>query len=208
MPHCSTVVCEETSRPDTKDMVLDAALSLFTTKGYFKTSVRDIRKNADVSIGSIYHYFKNKESIAKALYDSLVNRMGQAIDEIRAKHDTTHDRCRAIVECFFNMTDTKPAMMKYVLYARHREFMPDEKPICSSRPFEAMKKIVEEGIECGEIRRMQPVVAATSLFGGAIRMVHLLLDGVVEGPLSDHLDEIWECAWNGVKEVSLDASEG
>ena len=76
--------------------------------------------------------------------------------------------------------------------------MPDEKPICSSRPFEMMKEIVEEGLKRGEIRPMLPIVAATSIFGGAIRMVHLLLDGVIEGPVAGHFDEIWQCAWSGV----------
>ena len=76
--------------------------------------------------------------------------------------------------------------------------MPDEKPICSSKPFEMMKQIVEEGLERGEIRPMLPIVAATSIFGGAIRMVHLLLDGVIEGPITGHFDEVWQCAWSGV----------
>lgn len=183
---------------DMQRIILDTALLLFTTHGYFNTSVHDIRRHANVSIGSIYHYFKNKEAIAKALFDSVVDKMTCNVEGICAQHTSTHDRCRALIQCLFELADASPETMKYILHAHHREFMPDEKPICSSRPFEMMKQIVEQGIEQGEIRKMKPIVAATSVFGGAIRMIHLMLDGVLEGTVSEHLEEIWQCAWNAV----------
>ena len=53
----------KTSAKNRRDRILHAALKLFHTKGYFKTSVHDIREQADVSIGLVYRYFKNKEEI-------------------------------------------------------------------------------------------------------------------------------------------------
>jgi AcrR family transcriptional regulator len=41
------------SRPDTRYLVLDTALTLFTGRGYFSISVHDIGREAGVSIGSI-----------------------------------------------------------------------------------------------------------------------------------------------------------
>lgn len=182
-----------------RDLILETALQLFTDRGYFNTSVHDIRKTADISIGSIYHHFKNKEAIAKALYDDMVDRMAERVHDIREKHQTCQGRCRALIASFFQCADDTPQVMKYILYARHREFMPDEKSICSSRPFEMMKEIVEAGMSQGEIREMAPMVAATALFGGPIRLIHLLLDGVIDGPLITMLDETWECAWRSVR---------
>lgn len=181
-----------------RDLVLKTALKLFTERGYFNTSVHDIQREADVSIGSIYHYFKNKEAIAKALFDELVALMTQRFEEIMNAHETTHDRCRAVVACMFDQTEESPEAMQYMLYAKHREFMPNEKPVCSSKPFEMMKQVVEQGIEKGEIRAVEPVVAATSLFGGAIRLIYLRLDGVLEEPLPRYFDETWKCAWASV----------
>ena len=88
--------------------------------------------------------------------------------------------------------------MHYMLYAKHQEFMPEEKPVCSSRPFTFMKQMIIEGIEAGEIRRIDPNVAAVAIFGGAIRLIFLRLDGVLENPLPSYLEECWECAWKGV----------
>jgi len=178
-----------------QEVILMTALKLFTGRGYFNTSVHDIQRDAGVSIGSIYHHFKNKEAIAKALYDLLVEDMSVAMEEIIRKHATAHDRCRAVVAYLFAATEANPAAMQYMLYAKHREFMPDEKPVCSSRPFELMKQMVVEGIERGEIRDYPPYIAATSIFGGAIRMVYLRLDGVLADALPDVLESVWECAW-------------
>lgn len=186
--------------PDTpaRDQVLATALHLFTEKGYFNTSVQDIVRDSGVSTGSIYHHFEDKEGIAKALYDGLVVRMGTAMDDIRKQYKTPHDRCRAVIEQLFQMTEAEPEIMAFMLYAKHREFMPDEAPICSSKPFEQMRSMVKQGIDSGVLMPMDARVAATAVFGGALRMINLRLDGILEKPLPAYLDEVWQCAWRSV----------
>jgi len=49
--------------------VLDAALRLFSTRGYRATSVRDIAEAAGVSTGNLYHHFPDKEAIFRTLLD-------------------------------------------------------------------------------------------------------------------------------------------
>jgi hypothetical protein len=85
-----------------------------------------------------------------------------------------------------------------MLYVRHREFLPDERPVCSSEPFEIMRSMVERGMERGEVERRDVLVASTCLFGGAIRMITSYLDGVMEKPLSHYLEEVWACSWKAV----------
>lgn len=183
---------------DKKQRILDVALRLFTKRGYFSTSVHDIQHEAQVSIGSIYHHFNNKEAIAKALFDSIEEKMYKAITSIIAEHNSSEDRCKAIIFYLFDVTESNPEFMDYMLYAKHREFLPIEKPVCSSRPFFLMKEIVASGIATGEIRKIDLNVAATSVFGGPIRLIFLKLDGVLEHNLSDYFTESWECSWRSV----------
>jgi AcrR family transcriptional regulator len=49
--------------------VLNAALELFSHRGYRATSMRDIAAKAGVSTGNVYHHFKDKETIFLALLD-------------------------------------------------------------------------------------------------------------------------------------------
>lgn len=46
-----------------KQKILDTAYELFCKKGYFNTTTNEIAKAAKVSIGSVYFYFKDKDSI-------------------------------------------------------------------------------------------------------------------------------------------------
>lgn len=195
----------QTKTQDTKQRILDVALRLFTKRGYFNTSVHDIQHEAQVSIGSIYHHFGNKEAIAKALFDSIEEKMYTAIISIIAEYNSSEDRCKAIISYLFDVTESNPEFMEYMLYAKHHEFLPLEKPVCSSRPFSLMKEIVASGIATGEIRQIDVNVAATSVFGGPIRLIFLKLDGVLEHSLSEYLPDSWECAWRSV--VALDRGE-
>ena len=59
---------EEKSERSRK-LVLDAALRLFSTRGFRATSVRDIAEAAGVSTGNLYHHFPDKEAIFRQLLD-------------------------------------------------------------------------------------------------------------------------------------------
>lgn len=178
--------------------IVDAALRLFTERGYFNTTVPDVARAAQVSVGSIYHHFKDKEDVARALYLDLIARMQQALTEIAGRHASAHDRCRAVVAMLFDLTESDRDAMDFMLYAKHRDFLPSERPVCSSKPFETLRKFVQEGMARGEVRQMDVMVATSCLFGGAIRLITARLDGVLAEPLPGKLHEVWACAWRGV----------
>ncbi|RRQ21559.1 TetR/AcrR family transcriptional regulator [Thiohalobacter thiocyanaticus] len=181
-----------------RDRVLAAALELFAHRGYFSTSVPDIVRASGVSTGSVYHHFGDKEGIARTLYDSVIERMEQALEAIRERHPDTASRCRSMIELLFDIAEHDPDLMSFMLHARHREFLPAITPVCSSRPFQLMRGVVAEGMRRGEVRRMDETVAAVSVFGGALRLIQMRLDGALDRPLNDFLDDTWDCAWRAI----------
>jgi AcrR family transcriptional regulator len=46
-----------------KTLIIDAACKLFSAKGYYKTSSNEIAREAGVSIGTFYSYFKDKKQL-------------------------------------------------------------------------------------------------------------------------------------------------
>lgn len=52
----------------TKKLLLNTAIRLFKANGYEKTTMRQIAREADMSLGSTYYYFTNKEEIVFFLY--------------------------------------------------------------------------------------------------------------------------------------------
>jgi AcrR family transcriptional regulator len=178
--------------------IMSAALDLFVERGYHNVSVHDVQKQANVSIGSIYNHFGGKEGIAKALYYHLVKELEQTIEAVMAEEISFRERCNRIIALLFEYTETQRNTISFMLHAKHREFLPDEPPICSSSPFKLMRSIVEQGIHAGEIRNSDPWAAASTVFGGAIRMIQLRLDGIIEQPLTTYYDELLSCMWGGM----------
>lgn len=183
---------------NTRQLILSATLSLFSNKGYFNTSIRDIARESGVSIGSIYHHFKDKEGIASAMYKNLLNRMITELVQIKAHNNTAHDRCRGVIAFLFEMTEQEPEAMEFMLSSKHRDFLPNEKPVCSSTPFEMMRELVKDGMVSGEIQVMDLMVASSCLYGASIRMITSRLDGLIEKPLQEYLDAIWTSSWKSV----------
>jgi AcrR family transcriptional regulator len=54
-----------------KDRLYATALRLIATRGFEATTLRDIAKDAGVSVGLLYRYFPSKQAIVIALYDEL-----------------------------------------------------------------------------------------------------------------------------------------
>lgn len=58
-------------KEDKKNRIIDAALEEFSTRPFNEASITNIVKNADISRGSFYQYFGNKENIYKYLVNFL-----------------------------------------------------------------------------------------------------------------------------------------
>lgn len=59
--------------------ILDAALVLFSERGFHAVSMQQVAERADFSIGTLYNYFENKEDIYRTLVDEMIERFGVAI---------------------------------------------------------------------------------------------------------------------------------
>jgi len=66
---------QEERSEKSKQQILDAALKLFSHRGYGATSVRDIAEEAGLSKGNVYHHFPDKEAIFRGLLDRYFQAM-------------------------------------------------------------------------------------------------------------------------------------
>lgn len=96
---------------ETRQRILDAAARVFAEYGYSKGTTNRIAAAADMSIGSLYQYFPNKDAILSALTDAhidagaalLAERASDPLPEsldgllrlfVRATIDNHHDDTR------------------------------------------------------------------------------------------------------------------
>jgi AcrR family transcriptional regulator len=63
-----------------KDVILDAAVDNFQRLGYHGTSMRDIARDAEITVASIYHHFPSKQRI---LQDIMIRVLSDVISLTR-----------------------------------------------------------------------------------------------------------------------------
>jgi AcrR family transcriptional regulator len=95
-----------------KGRLMRAAAHLFKTKGYERTTVRELGAAVGIQSGSLFHHFKSKEAILLCVMEEtiIINiaRMHEAL-----KHaDSATDRLLALITCELASihTDTGEAM--------------------------------------------------------------------------------------------------
>lgn len=182
----------------TQEKILNSALLLFVEKGYFNTSIPDLVQHSGVSTGSIYHAFKDKEAIANALMRALLEQIENEQQAILDQHHSSWCRFYELSKWMIETADKHPHAMQFVLNARHKEFLPNLPPICSSQPFLTLRSVVQQGIDDGEVQEMDLMVAAASSFGGVMRLIQLGLDGMLSDPLPNYLDQITQVSWRSI----------
>lgn len=72
-------------RPQTRSRILDAAIRVFSDKGYYQAAVDDIVKASNTSKGSFYHFFPSKQGIFLALVDSLNDQFVARVERAMAR---------------------------------------------------------------------------------------------------------------------------
>ncbi|MFG2114016.1 TetR family transcriptional regulator [Streptomyces sp. NPDC048718] len=65
----------------TRALILETAMRLFQERGYEKTTMRAIAKEAGVSVGNAYYYFDSKASLITGFYDGMSHVHAQVTSE-------------------------------------------------------------------------------------------------------------------------------
>ena len=178
--------------------ILQTAHQLFVDRGYHRVSVPMIVQASGISTGAIYNLFGSKENIARTLYEELSARFMFCFEQRLTQHTTTYGKLRAFTELVFDLTETDPAMIEYLLFMRHAEFVDDMSPILSE-PFEIVRTIVKEGIVANDIKSGDYFACSVTYTGAILRPVLLHLEHVLPKPLKMYSEEFINNAWDAIK---------
>lgn len=66
-------------KEETRESIINCAITLFKEKGYYKTSMDEIAEKVDVSKATLYNYFQDKGAILVAYFQSAIADYGKEI---------------------------------------------------------------------------------------------------------------------------------
>jgi AcrR family transcriptional regulator len=86
----------------TRQRVLDAARDLFETQGYEETTVREIARKAEVSVGSVFTTFSSKSDILSQVMTDRLDALYAELDRVTPSlRGSTADRLRSMFAIHF-----------------------------------------------------------------------------------------------------------
>ena len=183
--------------------IIEASLKLFSTKGFHKTTIPDIAKSLNMSVGNLYNYFQSKDELAKEIIKYTSDVLGSKIREINNLQTSSKEKIRKIVSFYFTMAKEEPEIIDYFLrvYLSHREIFKDgcEGMICVSSFVTEIMIFFDSGVESGELRN-QDFFSAFGLFMGYLGgMVFLKGENILPNDINYYIDDIANNIYNALK---------
>jgi len=81
-----------------RERILSAAMSVFASRGYDKSSMEEIASRARIGKTTLYYYFESKEAMFLDAVQAAYNSFFAVIEEKLAIHTRFEDRFRAILK--------------------------------------------------------------------------------------------------------------
>lgn len=127
----------ERIRRETREQILNATRTLFYSKGYHATSIEDVAKQAQISKGLLYHYFKGKEDLLAALVEQRIEDLLDVMQAAAAK-PTPSEQIHHIIEGALADVRQQPEAFRFELnlltqpkldpvVAKHSQKLTDER---------------------------------------------------------------------------------
>ncbi|MBB6675111.1 TetR/AcrR family transcriptional regulator [Cohnella nanjingensis] len=99
-------------REDRKEQILDKAVAIFAEWGYYKTTTAQVAQAVGVTQPYVFHFFKNKEELYKAVIERSILRLYEAFDEVQAPADRL---LIALGDAFMHILETRRDEMLMVM---------------------------------------------------------------------------------------------
>jgi AcrR family transcriptional regulator len=170
---------KEREKERRRQQIIVAAKRVFSEKGFNKATMEDIAQEAELSPGTLYLYFKNKEE----LYASLSLRILQYL-HIRVEHVNKEEgldaeqKLDALIEAMYDVYAFDPLILINMFHLQSSETLKNlseqlmgEIEELSRKSINAIATVFECGIDEGIFVGRHPVALADifwSLFSGVI----------------------------------------
>ena len=176
-----------------RQRILRAAVQAFAKKGYTETTISQIASSAEVSEGTVYEYFKNKEdillSIPEERFQDHLDRLKETFTILNSER-----KLRRFIQYHFRLylIDREFLVVFLMLIQLNRRFY-KSRPYYSLRKYiGALEELVQENIENGSFIQDCNVRIFRNMFLGAF--THMTLRWFVFRPEEyvDRMSEIGE----------------
>lgn len=151
---------------NTKKAIYDAAIMIFSTKGYEGATMDDMAQAAGVAKGTLYYYFKSKEEIFKYIITEGVEVIKERISQTVDREDSALSKLKALCTLQLNLVYEKKELYKVMLSQLWgQEVRQLELREVVENYINNIEKYIREAMDEGVIKKGEPYFMAYIFFG-------------------------------------------
>ncbi len=183
---------------DKRTAIMEAALKLFTERGFQGTSTAQISKEAGVATGTLFNYFPTKEDLINSLYSEVKGQLSHSMGKEVEAQSTFQDKLRKIWSnlikwgvdnqeefLFVGQFCSSPYITKFTREEVMKEYI-------------FLHNLVNEGIITGEIRDFSAELTIAMFYQASRAVVNLILDSDPSQDENKVLEDGFQIIWRGL----------
>jgi TetR/AcrR family fatty acid metabolism transcriptional regulator len=191
---------KENPTPDKKMRILQAAVKVFSDKGFHEAKMEKIAEAADVGKGTVYEYFKSKEELFVEMFKSGSEYyMRKVKDEI----DTAccaEEKLFKVMEIHFNFMRENRDLARLIMQEHHQtgKYMQEWGHRQREGKIKLLTDIIIEGVEKKEFKTSDPNITASLIFGMVAAMGGMFIFSPEPPNVEDIIASIKEVLTHGI----------
>jgi TetR/AcrR family transcriptional regulator len=151
-----------------KKEILEAALRLFSAKGFHNVSVQEIAEESEFGVGTLYNFFESKEQLFIELMKVGTEKFGQALIPILDSNKDEREKLSEFIWAHVDLIESNIEFIRLYIsqYGTTTSVTPMLKDILIDLKIIVAKKlasIIKTGIQKKIFRRVHPEIVALSL---------------------------------------------
>lgn len=178
--------------------IFDASVHLFLEKGFHETSMREVARAANVGKSTLYDYFQSKDEILVSYFEDEIKKITKRAQEIMQQNYGVTEKLKKIM--FMHLTylvENKNTFLKLSVEAQ-RLSIESQAQIQSNRHAyqDMLRALIEEGIRREELRPINPLLAARSVFN---LLATAVFTSRPTGTPEEMLEDAFDIFFNGIQ---------
>lgn len=170
----------ERVKENKKELIRETAIEVIADLGFHNATTDKIAAAAGISVGTIYNYFRNKESILEYIFAVELDKRRSYLEKMQQESLSLRDKLERLLTMHFMAINENPAVGKILARERptplHNDLSTKINEFLRGIPAQ-IGGLLDEGVQSGEVRPCNTQIAALSIFG-AVSSVALYAVGL------------------------------
>jgi TetR/AcrR family transcriptional regulator, fatty acid metabolism regulator protein len=100
---------------DKRELIIKCAIEIMSAKGHHNARIQEIADKAGVAVGTIYHYFRNKEELIEYIFEVECDKQCRFIAELNNRKMEVMQKIELFIQFNIEVMENNPDILKLIV---------------------------------------------------------------------------------------------